>query len=193
MIIVVLALIVILILLCWKRKTVQSTIDNREYPVLEFPDKQQAADKLAHINKMNLRLINYLLYKYPEFETKGNIIANRLKQRYKPDRLEENDPIDKYNTSFTENKGEKTAFCLREKNSGKNQLHDDNILEFVNLHEMSHIASQGYGHDDEFWNNFKFILLEANEANLHNPQDYSNEIINYCGLDVAFNPFYDLP
>ena len=32
---------------------------------------------------------------------------------------------------------------------------------YVALHEVSHIATKSIGHNDEFWNNFKFMITEA--------------------------------
>lgn len=169
-----------------------SRVDNRVYPVLDgFADSTQAADRLAEINRKNSRLISYMVAKYPAPGTHGNLLATRLQARYKSDRLVENDPVDKNNTSYTEDKGEKIAFCLREKVTGNNRLHDHSILEFVDLHELAHIASEGYGHDDEFWSNFAFLLREAKAAGIHTPKDYGRYPVNYCGLDVGYNPYYD--
>lgn len=171
---------------------VPSEIDKRVYPVLGgFNDMSAAANRLAQINAKNSKLINYMVDKFQP-NTHGYLLATRLKNRYRPDRLVENDPVDKYNTSYTEDKGEKVAMCLREKITGSNNLHDHSILEFVNLHELAHICSEGYGHDEEFWTNFKFLLREANLANIHHPVDYSKKPVNYCGLDVMYNPYFDI-
>jgi hypothetical protein len=169
-----------------------SMVDNRVYPVLGgFRDMSRAADRLAKINTKNQKLINFMMQKYPVPGSHGYLLATRLKKRYKIDRLVENDPPDKDNTSFTEDKGEKIALCLREKVTGHDNLHDHSILEFVNLHELAHVASQGYGHDEEFWSNFRFLLNEAKDAGVHIPVNYSERPVNYCGLDVGYNPYFD--
>jgi hypothetical protein len=171
---------------------VASLVDQRVYPVLGgFSDMVQAADRLAKINAKNQRLIRFMLDKYSQPGTHGHTLAVRMRDRYRGDRLVENDPPDKNNTSFTEDKGEKLALCLREKVTGRDNLHDHSILEFVDLHEMAHIASEGFGHDDEFWSNFAFLLNEAKLAGVHRPVDYRKFPVNYCGLDVAYNPYYD--
>ena len=56
---------------------------------------------------------------------------------------------------------------------------------------MAHVASNGYGHGDEFWNIFKQILVEATESNIYEPVDYTKAPVNYCGLVVSHNPYYD--
>jgi hypothetical protein len=186
---------ILILYICYKcghESFVSSRVDNKTYKVLGgFENQQDAADRLALVNKKNIDLINYLINKYQEHGTLGYTLATRLKKRYKSDRLVENDPPDKDNTSFTEDKGEKIALCLREKITGKNRLHDQHIIEYVNLHELAHIASEGWGHEDEFWSNFAFLLKEAMNAGIHNPRDYSKNPVNYCGLDVNYSPFYN--
>lgn len=179
---------------------VKSSIDGRTYKVLDFPDSQKAANILAAINEKNIKLIEYMDKKYNSTTNSsiltdrynvGKLLVSRLKKNYRTDRLEENHPVDTKNTSYTEDKGKKIAYCLREKLSGENKLQDMNIIEFVNLHEIAHIASSEYGHKDEFWSNFDFILEDANESGLHHVQDYSKDPQNYCGLVVAYNPYFD--
>ena len=189
---IILCLLTILLLTYSRETYVASTIDNKEYAVLSnFSDQTDAANRLARINHTNLALIDYMVKKYNTEGTLGYTLATRLKKRYRPDRLVENNPPGPDDTSYTENKGEKVALCLREKKSGGNVLHDQSLIEFVDLHEMAHIASEGIGHEDEFWKNFEFILIEAFHAGLHKPQDYSKDPVNYCGLDVSYNPFYN--
>ena len=46
---------------------------------------------------------------------------------------------------------------------------------FVALHELSHVASKSIGHTDEFWDNFKFILIESEKIGIYKPIDYKNK------------------
>lgn len=187
-------LIIVLILIYrvyMREQYVSSSIDSRKYKVLGgYDNRDEAADILATINDKNIHLIQYMTDKYRDPSSRGYVLAQRLNRRYRPDRLQENNPPDKFNTSYTEDKGEVVALCLREKITGHDRLHDTSILEFVDLHEMAHICSSGYGHDDEFWSNFQFLLIDANKAGLHKPQNYSQMPVNYCGLDVEYNPFF---
>ena len=48
------------------------------------------------------------------------------------------------------------------------------------------------GHEPEFWKNFKFLLELAKEANIHQPYDYKKNPIEYCGMMITDNPYYDL-
>ena len=83
------------------------------------------------------------------------------------------------------------AFCLNKKKNGT-KLIDINTLTFVALHELSHIMSVSIGHNEEFWNNFKFLLEEAVEIKVYIPVDYKKAPEQYCGLSITDNPYYDL-
>ena len=43
---------------------------------------------------------------------------------------------------------------------------------FVAIHELSHVMTKSIGHKQEFWDNFKFLLENAKEAKIHDPQNY---------------------
>jgi hypothetical protein len=94
-------------------------------------------------------------------------------------------------TAFSENKGEKLAFCLaRTKHS--EHLIDENTLIFVYTHELAHIATKSVGHKKEFWDNFKFLLEEAKETGFYSPVDYKKDSQTYCGMTITDNPYYDM-
>ena len=69
---------------------------------------------------------------------------------------------------------------------------DENTLTFVAIHELSHIASESIGHNDEFWKNFKFLLEYAEKIKIYKPIDYKKNPKNYCGMRITDNPYYDL-
>ena len=94
-------------------------------------------------------------------------------------------------TAYSENKGEKIAFCLNKKKENENNLIDEHTLTFVAIHEMAHVATKSIGHKQEFWDNFKFLLENAKECGVHIPRDYKNDPVEYCGMDIHDNPYYD--
>ena len=94
-------------------------------------------------------------------------------------------------TAFSENKGEKIAFCLNTTKEG-NKLIDINTLTFVALHELSHIMTVSIGHKQEFWQNFKFLLQNAKIAGIYDPINYKKNPKQYCGMNIHDNPYYDL-
>jgi hypothetical protein len=169
----------------WNLKCIISNKDGKKYCVRERLKLELAADRLADVNMKMEKLVKSVAKKYPNKEN-----VKRLVKGYNPKKIYETLPTSEY-TAYSENKGEKLAFCLdTEKQGGK--LIDPNTLTFVAIHELSHIASESIGHTDEFWNNFKFMLEEATDINIYSPEDYKKKSKRYCGMDITDNPYYDL-
>lgn len=162
-----------------------SDIDGRKYCVREREKMEIASDLLAKVTDKMIKLINHLKNKYPN---RSNV--KRLVQKFNPKTIKETLPTSEY-TAYSENKGEKIAFCLNTKKHN-NQLIDINTLTFVAIHELGHVASETVGHNDEFWNNFKFLLEEAVSINIYNPVDYKKNNVSYCGMNITDNPYYDM-
>lgn len=167
-------------------KCIVSTVDGNKYCVRERKNMEKAANLLAEVTADMHKLINYLSSKYPEQE---NVVA--LKKNFNPKRIKEILPTSEY-TAYSENKGEKIAFCLSKKSKEDvDNLIDKNTLMFVALHELSHLATKTIGHDSEFWGNFKFVLQEAEELGIYTPVDYKKNEAEYCGMNINDNPYYD--
>ena len=164
-------------------KCIISDVDGKKYCVRERRKLKLAADRLANVNKRMQELVHHCHEKYP---TKENV--KRLVDGYNPQKIFETLPTSKF-TAYSQNKGEKLAFCLDTERQG-GELIDMNTLTFVALHELAHIASKSIGHTDEFWNNFKFLLKEAAEISIYNPVDYAKEPSRYCGMTITDNPYY---
>lgn len=181
------------------RRKICNNLDGRCYPIVDIFDKNtlnEASNKLAYLNGFSIKILRHMRNKYlwnsRGEETYRGRMTRKLLNNYDPDSIIENNPSSDKNTSYVEDKGKVYALCLREKESGKHNFHDNNILEFVVLHEMSHMSTDVVGHDeDEFWINFKILLHEAKELGLHNPVNYSEYPISYCSLYVDYNPFFD--
>jgi len=166
-------------------KCIVSTVDGNKYCVREREKVQDAADMLAKVNTKCKQLVNYTNQKYGE---KDNV--KRLVNGYNPKKIMETLPTSEY-TAFSENKGEKLAFCLNRDKKGESNMIDEHTLMFVAIHELSHIATKSVGHKQEFWDNFKFLLENAKECGVHSPVDYKNKPAQYCGMDIKDNPYYD--
>lgn len=159
----------------------------------KFNDAPQAAQKLQAIDVKTGQLIDTLWAAYKNTDPKGQdyILSYNLKHRWRPHRVKENDSKGPNDTSYTIEKGDLVALCLREKVTGSETMHDMHTVEFVNLHELAHIASDDYGHSRQFWLNFYWVLRNAKKFGFHQPRDYRKFPVNYCGLDVEYNPYYD--
>jgi WLM domain len=164
----------------------RSTIDGREYRVRDLPDKQYAADLLAKLRMKLTTLMDSLAQSYPNKPQ-----VQRLLQNFKsdPDRFLESTP-DAEHTSYSVNKGESVHFCLRQRD-GTEKLVDDNIMMFVAIHEMAHMLTKSIGHEPEFWNNFGWLLREAESKKLYTPTDFKSHPVMYCGVTITDAPKYD--
>ena len=163
-----------------------SDVNGKTYCVRDRKNINEAADKLANaVISMN-KLVDYAYEKYPNHES---II--RLKNGFDPKSISETLPTSQH-TAYSENKGEKLAFCLNKNKNNNDNLIDSNTLLFVAIHEIAHIMTESVGHTDEFWQNFKFLLEHAVELKIYTPVDYKKEPENYCGMDITDNPYYDL-
>lgn len=166
-------------------KCIISNVDGNRYCVRERNKLELVADLLATVTIKLKKLVKHMENEYPEREN-----VKRLVKNFNPKKIYETLPTSEH-TAYSENKGEKMAFCVTKKKNGT-KLIDENTLTFVAIHELAHIATKSIGHKDEFWNNFKFLLQEAKKINLYNPIDYKKQPQEYCGMEITDNPYYDL-
>jgi hypothetical protein len=166
-------------------KCIISSVDGNRYCVRERDKLEMAADLLAEVTKKCKTLVEYMRQKYPDDER-----VQRLVKGFNPKRICETLPTSEL-TAYSENKGEKIAFCLNTTKNG-NQLIDLNTLTFIAIHELSHITTKSIGHKQEFWQNFKFLLENAKAIEIYDPEDYKKKPREYCGMTITDNPYYDL-
>lgn len=166
-------------------KCIVSNVDGNKYCVRERAKLQLAADLLANTTQKLKELVIYLGKKFPDRKN-----CKRLVENFNPTAVKEILPTSEF-TAYSENKGEKLAFCTTTTKKG-DKLIDPNTLMFVALHELAHVATKSIGHTQEFWGNFKFILQNAVEIKIYNPVDYKKKNKNYCGMKITDNPLYDV-
>lgn len=166
-------------------KCIISSVDGNKYCVRERNKLDKVADMLARVTQNLKKLVNYMAKKYPERE---NVV--RMKNNFNPKKIMETLPTSEY-TAYTENKGEKMAFCVTRRKNGT-KLIDENTLTFVAIHELAHVMTKTHNHKDEFWHNFKFLLVNAKDIGIYTPEDYKKNPKEYCGMEITDNPYYDL-
>ena len=167
-------------------RCIVSSVDGKKYCVRERKNIQKASNLLARTTEK----IEYLVENVGQrFSNRENV--KRLVENFNPTTIKETLPTSEY-TAYTENKGEKLAFCLNKKKGDDDNLIDANTLMFVATHEIAHVMTKSVGHTEEFWNNFKFLLENAVELKLYTPVDYKKEPEGYCGMNITDNPYYDL-
>lgn len=153
----------------------------------ELGDKNGRIDIINHSELYNtLNQVN-----------KSEYLQNRIEQLvkfYNSDHIYEISPLNSAGvTSYTQDK-KTLIFCLRKKeknHKGNHELHDINTIMFVDIHELTHMMNNTWGHQVDFWILFKFMLENAVECGIYKPVDYSKFPINYCGLLLSYNPLMD--
>ena len=163
-----------------------SDVNGKKYCVRERKNMKKATNLLATTTENMNKLVAYLSVTYPNRENVKYLVKN-----YNPQKIKEILPTSEY-TAYSENKGENIAFCLNKNNKEDvDNLIDINTLMFVALHEMAHLATKSIGHNDEFWSNFKFLLIHAEKINIYKPIDYKKKNTEYCGMKIKDNPYFD--
>jgi len=167
-------------------KCVISKVDGNTYCVRDREKVQAAADLLARTTEKCKKLVKYMQEKHPD-----NPVTRRLVAGFNPQKVVETLPTSEF-TAYSENKGEKIAFCLNPKKKGDvDELIDEHTLTFVAIHELSHVGTKSIGHKTDFWENFKFLLENAKAAGIHEPANYKEKPATYCSMDIRDNPYYD--
>ena len=189
---VMIGLIIIICIIIYKKsdtfnlKCVISDVDGNTYCVRDREMIEPAADKLARTVTKCKTLIAYMQKQHPD-----NDITKRLVKNFNPKKVMQTLPTSEH-TAYSENKGEKLAFCLNSGKNNSNKLIDENTLMFVALHELAHIATFEVGHTPTYWQNFKFIIENAVQADIYIPVDYKKKPVGYCGMTITDNPYYDV-
>lgn len=159
---------------------VESYYDGNQYLVQNSQHKEESAILLSKLIERMKFIRDYLkenINKYPEQEKYINMLNDNFNdfrtQIYEGDG--ENNL-----TSYSVNKGEEIVFCLHSKKT--NKLHDINLLMYVALHEMSHIACPEVGHTQLFKNIFNFLTNIAMELKIYKKINFSLYPQEYCGM-----------
>ena len=166
-------------------RCIYSDVDGNKYCVRERSKLTQAADRLAEVRKRLDLLVERCKEDYPD-----DPMVKRLVKNYNPKQICETLPTSEY-TAYSENKGEKLAFCLDTEKNSQGKLIDINTLMFVAIHEIAHVATKSIGHTPEFWKNFKILLKEAVAEDIYEPIDYKKKNMRYCGMNITDNPYFN--
>jgi len=179
--------IYILYIIKKNRLTLVQANNNNKYMVYNDENKIESANLLAtlvdNMYKLRNNLINNKNKEYEEYKEYKEYI-DLLEENFNNERtyIYENIP-DSNLTSFTINKGEELGFCLKSKITGN--FHDINLLMYVAIHEMSHIACPEIGHNDLFKKIFMFFTTEAIKMGLYTKIDYQINNVEYCGMILS--------
>lgn len=167
-------------------KCIISDVDGNKYCVRERGKLELVADQLAYTTNNMKLVVEKCREEYGDQEN-----VKRLVEKFNPRKIYEILPTSEY-TAYSENKGEKLAFCVEtEKENGTGYLVDINTMTYVAMHELAHIMTESIGHTEEFWKNYKFLLQVAKSINIYEPIDYKKSPVRYCGMNITDNPYFD--
>lgn len=162
---------------------VSSDLTNREYLVQNLDNKEEASYMLSVIHQRIFLLKDHLhknIDQYPKYKPYIEQFCSRINNVV----LLENPPDGKY-TSYTVNKGDEIALCLRSRKDG--QLHDINLIMYVVLHELAHVACPEKDHTELFKEIFIFFIRVAESIQIYKIVDYQIDPHEYCGLIIREN------
>lgn len=187
-IIIIILLAVVLILITKKKKgvkliKVRSDIDSKFYIVRDEETKQRASNMLGRIRKNILTLTNYLVQNRDSKYKHMAPYIDQLSSRIKSVKISESDGSSKY-TSYSVNKGEELVFCLRSK-KGINIMHELNLVMYVALHEIAHIACPEFGHTPLFKKIFTFFTKISAKIGVYKIIPFGYDSREYCGLIIS--------
>jgi len=151
--------------------------------VVNDKNKKPSADLLSEVIIKMFKLRNGLLKdknNYPEMKEYIELLGSNFNQERT--KIYENDPSSEL-TSFSVNKGEEVAFCLKSKKSG--ELHKLNLLLYVAIHEMAHMGCPEIGHGELFKKVFRFLTLRAIDMGIYEKEDYNANPVEYCGMILS--------
>ena len=177
-----------------KMTYIKSPLDNNFYMVRDLPDKYTAVNLLATMRLNILKLKDHLNSKkntdYKEYKEYIELLSNRIhsvtisESRGNENVKDENGENKEVVTSYSVNKGEELVFCLRSRKE-KDTFHTINILMYVILHEISHIACPEYGHGALFKKIFAFFTKTAMSLKIYEYDDYAKSPKEYCGIYLS--------
>ena len=163
---------------------VEAVVDKQRYYVRNLPDKQEAANRLARIRESLCKLKLHLGETHERKPFVKQLVKNFTCDA---NQFSESTP-EAVHTSYTVDK-EKVFMCLRQRNT-KEELVSENTLLFVALHEMAHMGTSTIGHTPDFWNNFAWLLKQAEELGIYEYTDFAAHPVEYCGVHITDSPTY---
>ena len=185
MILLLILIIIIFLLIClnknkWNDDTVEELYNGTVYKVRKGNPTQQlnTAKKLDYLRSKLQILVDHC-YKN-NLPTEKD--ASRMNSRFNHTHINETSSGET-SAAYVVNKGEELRVCLNDEN--------ENDTMFVLLHELAHIMSKSYGHNDEFKKNMDFLVKEAVKLNIYKPIDYTKRPINYCGVNISSTPCHN--
>ena len=161
-----LVLLTLFLALCWEYRSVvvRSSVDGLYYSVRAQDGAEEAADLIA---TMKGKASVFLAHAESD-KTISKGITKRLRERLENTVFRES-PRWANGTSYTLAKGEEIGLCVRlpeSEKSGSKRFYTENEIFVVMLHELAHVATDGDGHGEDFWDLLHSFLRVAKKLRL---------------------------
>lgn len=166
-----------------------TTVQNgklRTFGVRESNSENVKNDAIQYLNNISQK-VDYLTNHMYVNQIPNQEISKKLYYRWKDCSLKETSSFDN-SIAYTVNKGTEIRLCIR---SDKDTFEDPNTTMFVVLHELAHIMSNSYGHNEEFKTNFSYIVSLAASLDIYEPQNFSEKPRTYCNTVINTTPCSD--
>jgi len=164
----------------------KADLDSKMYLVRDVHDKDKSANMLAKIRENILEINKHMIQNvsnYKDMEPYIKQLNDKIKDK---EIVIQEGADDGIYTSYSVNKGEELVFCLRSRDpKKKDKLHDINLLMYVVLHEISHIACPEFGHTELFKKIFAFITTKAIELGIYKKINFRENNMEYCGMMIT--------
>jgi hypothetical protein len=145
-------------------------------------DSTKTVRVLRDLRKRAIRLVDVLRKKYPNDErvkrlSRWNGIIHETEHKHTTNGV----------FGYNVNKGTGVSVCVHNSRGESNRSND---LFFVVMHEMSHIMTEAYEHDDAFWYSFRWLITEATTNGLFVNVDYKKHPSRFCDGHLMDNPTF---
>tara|TARA_Y100000389_G_scaffold204952_1_gene261178 strand:- start:681 stop:1103 length:423 start_codon:yes stop_codon:yes gene_type:complete len=138
--------------------------------------KERVYNEIVYLKHVSKTFIKDLLSEYPT-----NVYIKRLRNWSGViHELKFNTNILASNT----NKGDYISICLTNNDGGLNNRNENM---WVLLHELAHVMTNDYAHNDEFWKHYKFLVHEAVKRGYYTYVDYTKNPQQFCGSKIRYN------
>lgn len=164
----------------WGRATVmkESHVTGKAYLVKNQKGSSAVADRLAELESHSRRFLHAARQLHPDDDRLSNI-----RKRWNGTLSET--PENAKDVAYSISK--KSIFiCVRAEDGVS--IADFNTCIFVLIHELAHVATNNWGHTEEFWNNMQFLLEAAEAAGFYTYQNFGEKIETYCGRKLTLSP-----
>jgi Zn-dependent protease with chaperone function len=160
-------------------------VDNKYYINSNHTEDERevVGNIISVLQKQANALVTHVQHEYPT-----DARASRLVGKWKDNSIHEMEHATKDIFAYNVNKGENIFVCVHDEHNKLNTL---NELFFVVMHEMAHIMTRDFEHNDEFWESFRLLIRTATKRKLFQNINYGEKPTYFCGHHIDHNPTFD--